>query len=505
MSPEFNGSNGQPVTDLSSREARKFFLTHECYMHFDLPPYFSFSKVIDKVAQVLSGKALASMRQFQPRILDDVNYKVLISRDGKYAWRLYEIIHPALYVSLVNEITEQNSWKEILARFQFFACNPKIACISIPPKSMTEERDKEIQIGQWWKDIEQKSIELFLEFEYVVHTDIVDCYGAIYTHSIAWALHTKEVAKAKRNDPCLIGNVIDTHIQDMRHGQTNGIPQGSVLMDFIAEMVLGYADSELSNRIESDKGIGNYHILRYRDDYRIFVNDPHDGERILQHLTVVLFELGLKLKPEKTSVSSDVIASSIKEDKLNWIFRRPRDGDLQKHLLIIHDHCLGHPNTGSIVRALNVFHRRIEKRESVDSPLPLISILTDIAIRSPQAYPVCAAILSKLLSFIECDDGKLKAIKSIHRKFSLVPNTGHMEIWIQRFSKDLDFETEYGELLCRLVQRESVTLWNNSWISSTDLSKAVDPLNIIDFPTLEKVPREIPNKEVRWLSTSYPW
>ena len=48
-----------------------------------------------------------------------------------------------------------------------------------------------------------------------------------------------------------------------------GIPQGSVLMDFIAEMILGYADKELSKKIE-DNQISNYQILRYRDDYRIF-------------------------------------------------------------------------------------------------------------------------------------------------------------------------------------------------------------------------------------------
>ena len=43
-----------------------------------------------------------------------------------------------------------------------------------------------------------------------------------------------------------IGNRIDTMIQSMSYGQTNGIPQGSILMDFIAEMVLGYSDLLLS-------------------------------------------------------------------------------------------------------------------------------------------------------------------------------------------------------------------------------------------------------------------
>ena len=115
-----------------------------------------------------------------------------------------------------------------------------------------------------------------------------------------WALHTKSEAKKKENrtDLKLIGNQIDKHIQDMRHGQTNGIPQGSVLMDFIAEMVLGYADLELSGEIET-VGISDYLILRYRDDYRIFVNNPRDGEQIVKLLTEVTISLGLKLNPSK--------------------------------------------------------------------------------------------------------------------------------------------------------------------------------------------------------------
>ncbi len=44
-------------------------------------------------------------------------------------------------------------------------------------------------------------------------------------------------------------------------------------MDFIAEMVLGLADLELSEKIQ-EAGINDYCILRYRDDYRVFVTTP---------------------------------------------------------------------------------------------------------------------------------------------------------------------------------------------------------------------------------------
>ncbi len=45
---------------------------------------------------------------FVPQILRDfnnVNYKLITNKDGKYSWRPFQLIHPALYVNLVNNIT----------------------------------------------------------------------------------------------------------------------------------------------------------------------------------------------------------------------------------------------------------------------------------------------------------------------------------------------------------------------------------------------------------------
>ena len=66
----------------------------------------------------------------------------------------------------------------------------------------------------------------------------------------------------------------------MRYGQTNGIPQGSALIDFIAEIVLVYCDEKLTKKLES-LNITDYKILRYRDDYRVFSNCSSDLELIL--------------------------------------------------------------------------------------------------------------------------------------------------------------------------------------------------------------------------------
>lgn len=308
-----------------------------------------------------------------------------------------------------------------------------------------------------------------ISYEFVIHTDITDCYGSIYTHSIAWALHTKDVAKANQTDQSFIGNTIDSCIQNMRYRQTNGIPQGSVLMDFIAEMVLGYADILLAEKVESQR-IKKYRILRYRDDYRIFVNDSFSGEVILKCLTEVLFDLGMKLNPSKTLTSSEVIQSSVKQEKLSWIGRKQYNRNLQKHLLIIHDHASQYPNAGSLSRALEGFSKRLDKTSKDYEPLPLISIVVDIAYRNPKTYPICMAIISKLLSALT-QTNQIGLLKKIRRKFSLIPNVGFLEIWLQRLTLPRTDEITFDEPLCKLAAKEKVPIWNNNWVVSNDLKK----------------------------------
>ena len=101
----------------------------------------------------------------------------------------------------------------------------------------------------------------------------------------------------------------------MRYGQTNGIPQGSVLMDFIAQMVLEYIDKLLEEKIS--KKVKEYTILRYRDDYRIFVNNYKDGELILKNLTEILIDFSFKLNSSKTNFA--IIMEVDGEEKLYFM------------------------------------------------------------------------------------------------------------------------------------------------------------------------------------------
>ncbi|NOU10226.1 MAG: RNA-directed DNA polymerase [Nitrospira sp.] len=393
-------------------------------------------------------------------------------------------------------MTESKHWAAIWSRFGEFTKEPKIRCLSIPQESLTKRKDQGAQILHWWQGIEQASIDLALDFNYVLHADITDCYGSIYTHSVAWAMHGKVMAKAKeyRHNPSLIGNAIDVRLQNMQYGQTNGIPQGSVLVDLIAEMVLGYADLELSQRLAEAK-ITDFQLLRYRDDYRIFVNDTRDGELILKTLTEVLIGLGLKLNASKTTTAQAVIGNSIKIDKREWIRRRQADRNLQKHLLLIHSHGAEFPNGGSLMIALDQFYRRLASQKSVRHPMQLISIAMDIGYNSPRCFPTCAAIVSMLLSKLPTKKEKLATVDRIRKKLEQLPNNGHLEVWLQRISYCFNPTLIYEEKLCRLVEGKKVDLWNDSWISDSGLKRTVRPSSIVNKKRLKAMGPIVPRRE----------
>lgn len=498
------------VLDLLSPEAELFFLKEKSYFNFPLPSYFKFSKLINDISKGIKGKSLCNFynlfkiidkdgkeqtRICKPENFSNVNYKLLNNKDGKYAWRPFQIIHPVLYVSLVHEITKEENWKTIRNRFKFLKEKSRVDCMSIPVVSESEKSDKEEQIWQWIDKIEQKSVILGIEFEYLYQTDIVNCYGSIYTHSISWALHGKNFAKINKNNEKLIGNVIDKILRSMSYGQTNGIPQGSVLMDFIAEMVLNYVDAVLTVKLKEIKE--NYKIIRYRDDYRVFVNNPQIAEEIIKNLTEVLADLGMSLNFQKTRSSNNIIRDSMKSDKLYFIVNQNKSNNIQKELLIINSLAEKFPNSGSVEKKLQNLDKKIDSLKKIDMNIEvLISIVLNIAINNPKSYPVLSSILSKLLDFIEKNEDKQEIMSKIKTRFQKIPNIGYLQLWLQRITLKLNIKSQYDELLCKKVLDEKIVLWNSSWLTES-LRNFVNVAQIIDKKEIEKLPAVMRNKEVR--------
>lgn len=484
--------NRKSVLEMSYKEARVFFLKNESYSNIDLPEYFSFSKLLNSIDEEMRKVKDISTYYNKKKVknCEDVNHILFANKDGKLSWRPLQIIHPFLYVLLVQELTKESSWKKILGRFKEFQKDDRIKCFSIPVETKSEQSDKAEQILQWWENIEQKSIYISLEYKLSYDTDIADCYSSIYTHSIAWAIETLEIAKKQKSN-ALLGNRIDEHIRNMQYGQTNGIPQGSVIMDFLAEITLGYIDELLSKAINSN--IKDYKIFRYRDDYKIFVNSNSDGEKILRLLSEVLIPFGLKLNSSKTKENKNIISSSIKPDKLSWFHINQANLPPQKQLLLIHQHSLIYPNSGSVVRGLSEFNKKISNNE--DS-IQFISIAVDIMTHNPKAIPVCCSIISKVLKNTE-DSTKTYITNKIHERLIETPNSEVAQVWLQRMLKSKLDKFNFKEKLCKLAKGEKIEIWNNDWFTGNNrFKKLVLKTPIFQKAVFDKMDEVIKDDEI---------
>lgn len=469
------------LIDVSEDEAKQHLLKGSSYFNGDFPGYISFEPILNGVAKVLDGNGYDKFKKKEPREFPSVNYSFLANKDGRFSWRPYELIHPAIYVSLINLICEPSNWSHITKRFAD-SRDGAVHCCSSPVISIDEQSDKATQVRSWWQKVEQQSIDYSLEFSHVLHTDVTDCYGSLYTHSIAWAMHGLDFAKRNRHNHSLLGNKIDQYIRDGRYGQTNGISQGSVLMDFVAECVLVYVDCEITAEMGKPD---DFRILRYRDDYRIFTNSDERGEIILKVISDKLRSVGMRLGVSKTVASANVVEGSIKPDKLAGIELQDM-GDsnaktIQKQLLRLHAFGRRFPNSGALRRLVGEMHFEISKqREPPDDLAVQVAIATDIAVVSPQAFPAIAGLLSHLISLAPQRD-KEGLWSRVVQKMRRVPYNGYQEIWLQRVTKPkavgMNFESE--EPICRIVNGERAKLWENAWIADNNLKAALDVARIV--------------------------
>ena len=154
-----------------------------------------------------------------------------------------------------------------------------------------------------------KSINTFGEFKkqclinsydklFEVKTDVSRYYGTIYTHIIPWIIHTKTVAKSKRKDTTLLGNLLDKNLREGNSGQTLGIPIGPDTSLVIAEIIGCTLDEMVQKKFKTSiKG------FRYIDDYYVYCENQADAEKVIKFIQSIFTEYQLDINEEKTKIS----------------------------------------------------------------------------------------------------------------------------------------------------------------------------------------------------------
>ncbi|EAN9200325.1 RNA-directed DNA polymerase [Salmonella enterica] len=503
------------VHELTSKAALSYFLRHDSYTTLELPSYIDFSTLLENINSAIDNDEISYSPDPKSLMGKEINYEVLVSKDGLYSWRRITLINPLYYVYFCRQITNPKNWKRIKEKFKSFESNDIFLCSSIPVRKGNTS-NVAASVMNWWEDFEQKSLALALEYEFMFSTDISNFYPSIYTHSFEWVFISKEEAKKKENNDNP-GRLIDSHIQMMMSNQTNGIPLGSTLMDTFAELILGEIDIQLKK--ETDKhNIVDYRVVRYRDDYRIFSNSKDDLDRISKCLVSVLGEFGLDLNSKKTELYEDIVLHSLKSAKKDYI-KEERINSLQKMLYVIYLFSLKHPNSKITVRYLNDFLSRLFKRNKISNSghqlEAMLGIISSIMAKNPTTYPVGTAVFSKLLSFLYADDTppKFTKLEQLHDKLGKQPNTEMLDIWFQRVQGkiNLNWNGSYKSALCIRINDElkkkkafSIDgLWDVDWIPGkpTNKNKAkilslLKKTKIVDTDAFEEMDNDITPEEV---------
>ncbi len=204
--------------------------------------------------------------------------------------RRYSLIHPYIYWHLAMEFLDDFDRIKALL----------LEDTGVDVYSLPNFRDNDIsEAWQHFKRIDLAQ-SLWGDSGYVATCDIYNFYESIYTHSIAWAIETKDAAKSSRGME-LVGNRIDKLFQNAHDGQTNGIPTGNVLSDLAAELILKDIDRLIADVISNE----NIKALRFRDDYRFVCKTKGQALKVIDELAYQLNrEYGLTLNKSKTGIQS---------------------------------------------------------------------------------------------------------------------------------------------------------------------------------------------------------
>lgn len=531
------------VLSLDSKDAMDFFLKSEQYHGFELPEYFVFDELLQNVKRIVEDTPYEECLQngISPENLSNVNLDILLNKDGHYAVRPIVLANPFLYYFLVREICNESSWILIKKLFEKFQV-PHITSCAMPviPKG-TEPFHKSTTIINWWNSMEQRSIELSLEFRYMFVTDITNCYGSVNPQAFDWAFSLKDTRFENGNKNSISKN-IQKYLRAFQQGRNIGIPQGSAIFDFIGEIILGYSDLLLHEAIHK-AGISNpYEIIRYRDDYRIFCNDKDVLEKISYILQHVLESLNFRMSSKKTKISNSIVTDAVKSDKLAYIYNTPifnKKGcdfdSFEKHLLYILMFARQYPDSSSIRTMLSDIDNRIEdwlkpyeeevttipiledgepKTEKVTKQRRLVggsvhamsAICTQIALENVGCCHYALRVLSRMVDSLKDENEKSTIVNLVYTKLCKQPNSDYIQLWLQNMTYQQDKITgksPYKMRLCRVVDRnKKVELWNNEWLKP-NLYSNLHYDNVVDAEVLKKVTPVITFRERRAYDNQY--
>jgi hypothetical protein len=318
-----------------------------------------------------------------------------------------------------------------------------------------EKRQRAFDLVRNNINIEQEIAIKSTEFRYMLKADISRFYDTMYTHSIPWALHGKDIAKSERRINILYGNALDKWTRGTRDGQTLGISIGPDSSVILSEIITAAIDIEFQKQLEE-----RINGIRIIDDYFLFFQDLHEAENALVKLHKILKSFELEMNPIKTKISEvpHILEPIWKPAIRQFFFRIPENPsnnvttqrtDIINYFSRVNEFCTLFPEDNILKYGI----KRIRSKDIFYEDLPLYeSLLLKSTLIQSSCIPNVVDILTNHKD--ELYEGKFERICNTvseliryHSKYS-----NDFEIaWALWLAKDLNIEIEKNE--CEILSK----------------------------------------------------
>jgi hypothetical protein len=252
------------------------------YFPENLPPSFHTQQIAQFFAEHSSGYLSDPKQPLRSAIYN-------ASKRGA-SRRTFSAIHPITAHDLAEFLQAHAPELDKL-----FASNP--SSLSVPNHTPQGERALEISSHN---QLEIERLNRLAGYRFIAKTDIARFYHSIYTHSVSWAFHGKDVAKKTRRLDAhdVYFNRLDFTLRQGQDGQTIGIPVGPDASRYVAELICTSIDTDFHSRF-GDAKVG---FIRHVDDVWIGAQSHSNVERALWLYRNCLREFELDINENKTRI-----------------------------------------------------------------------------------------------------------------------------------------------------------------------------------------------------------
>ena len=140
------------------------------------------------------------------------------------------------------------------------------------------------------------------KYPHLMRADVAKCFDSVYTHTVSWVTNGIHASKHKQQETkSTFGGRFDRLMQYLNYAETSGIIIGPELSRVFAEIILQEVDVRVERELMKEGFVRgtHYEIMRYVDDYFVFLANPHKAHRVEEILAMQLAAFKLHLNEQK--------------------------------------------------------------------------------------------------------------------------------------------------------------------------------------------------------------